>query len=85
MQTHEKITLAKNVTRIVVGHSVGFVVATSIRTLVAPQTRTQQVQMMIGGYAIGAAISDRVMSGFDEKWENAEAKVRSLKHKIENP
>lgn len=67
MTKTQKITLAKKITRRIVGYSVTAVVITLIHQNIVTDKKRQVVQLYVGAFVIGEMVSDKAETWTDDK------------------
>lgn len=75
MDNSDKFELAKAVTKFVVGTSVGTVVSRAIKTHVPAKNLGEELQILIGAYALAGMVSDHALDWADAKYEDTRNKL----------
>lgn len=78
---NDKLAIAKGITKFVVTQSVGFVVGSAVKTNVPTTNKTQQVEIVIGAYVLGAMIGDKASDYVDQKFDKAVTAVKEFANK----
>ena len=76
---NDKIKLAKGITKFVVGASVSSTVIKLVKTHVPTATRSEELQLIVGAWAIGGLATERAYVWADHKFDEALNLVQSIK------
>lgn len=81
----DKLNFAKTGVKLVVGKSVNFVVATAITRYIPVESKTEQVQLFIGSYAIAGVVSTLATDYVGGKVDDIVESVTKIKSIFDTP